>query len=100
MASKITAYSREGADAKFATKEEVAAIPAGKQGPPGAPGEKGDRGPAGERGADGQPGAKGDIGPAGPPGPPGAGSGPLVLGEWDPVPDGTPAGTMIWRTRA
>ena len=42
MASKITAYSREGADAKFATKEEVAAIPAGKQGPPGAPGEKGD----------------------------------------------------------
>ena len=65
MASKITAYSREGADAKFATKEEVAAIPAGKQGPPGAPGEKGDRGPAGERGADGQPGAKGDIGPAG-----------------------------------
>ena len=25
---------------------------------------------------------------------------PLVLGERDPVPDGTPAGTMIWRTRA
>ena len=91
MASKITAYSREGADAKFATKEEVAAIPAGKQGPPGAPGEKGDRGPAGERGADGQPGAKGDIGPAGPPGPPGpaaTGSGlslPLQKGRGVPV---------------
>ena len=29
MASKITAYSREGADAKFATKAEVAAVQPG-----------------------------------------------------------------------
>lgn len=71
MTVKITVYSREGADARFATKAELADVPAGRQGPPGEKGAPGEQGPAGERGADGQPGAKGDTGPAGPPGPPG-----------------------------
>ena len=94
MTVKMTVYSREGADARFATKAELAAVPAGQPGAKGDPGDRGpagEQGPPGERGADGQPGAKGDTGPAGPPGPPGPGGGgsglslPLQKGRGVPV---------------
>lgn len=89
MAS-ITAYSREGADARFVTKADVSGLKGekGDPGPAGPAGEKGEQGPAGERGPAGEPGPRGPQGPAGPAGGGGGGTGlglPLQKGRGVPV---------------
>jgi hypothetical protein len=65
----------------------------GPKGDPGEPGATGDTGPQGPEGPAGPKGDKGDTGPQGP-----AGQGVLVLAAGDPIPGGTPTGTVILRT--
>jgi hypothetical protein len=82
----LVGYTKTGAEAKFATKAEVAVTkgdpgvqgPQGIQGPPGSSGAqgptgpKGDKGDTGNAGAAGPTGAKGDTGDVGPAGATGA----------------------------
>lgn len=67
--------------------------PEGPEGPEGPAGPTGATGPAGSTGATGPTGPAGATGPTGP-----AGPAALVLGPQDPIPAGTPSGTIIYRT--
>lgn len=119
-----TQYVDEQVDALMLGIESIPEGPMGPQGPQGPQGEQGPQGiqgPKGDTGAQGPKGDKGDVGDQGPQGEPGpqgeqgpqgiqgeqgeqgpkgdpGTAGFIVLGASDPIPGGTPAGTVIIRT--